>query len=334
MIHIVKESEFKNLKRDPLLDFAIYSDEADDLSRRIPNAQKKLSDPDWLAGKDEATLQRLTQGCCDYSIDLVTLSYSAGADIGELRDFFPHIVDYFEECVLYTEAFNRTSEGSKIASPVIHLRDVEFQIANRLLCFAILLGHTTLVPRIMAVLDYNNPVRDGLLERLASVYVQRPQPLPAECTRHLPYYKALSIFDAKSEERPGLIKDYLLDWYEASRREPYYESHTRRSSFLGYWAWEAAAITIALGIDDNMYRDLQFYPRDMVDHGRKSAQAKSSEALDAGTTEIRAKGGEPCPVSGRWQSIGVPVKELNVGLGEPTQNLGSPYGLTVWRLVR
>lgn len=55
MIQIVKKSEFNDLKRDPLLDFAIYSDEADDPSRRIPSAQKKLSTLDWLADKDEAT---------------------------------------------------------------------------------------------------------------------------------------------------------------------------------------------------------------------------------------------------------------------------------------
>lgn len=273
MIHVIKKSGFKDLKRDPLLDFAIYGDEADDLSRRIPNAQKKLGDPDWLEGKDAATLQRLTQSRCDYAIDLLTLSYSAGSDIDELRDFFPCVVDYFEECVLYTEAFNQTGEGSKIGSPVIHLRDVEFQIANRLLCFAISLGHTRLIPRIMAVLDYNNPMRDGLLERLSSIYVQRPQPLPAACTRNLPYCKALTIFDAKPGDRPGLVKHYLLDWYAASRGEPYYGSHARRTSYLGYWAWEAAAMTVALGIDDNLYRDLRFYPRHLVDHLRTTVDA-------------------------------------------------------------
>lgn len=333
MIPILAKSEFKHAKREPLLDYAAYSDEAEDISRRIPNAQRKLNDPDWLSGKDEAALVRLTEGRCDYAIDLLTLSYSAGAHIPELQQFFPYIVDYFEEFALYTEAFNRTDEGTRLNSPVIHLQDVEFQIANRLLCFSVLLGHTKLIPRIMAILDYNNPVRDGLLERIASFYTQRPSPLPDECTRHLPYYKALPIFDAQPSDRPGLIKAYLLDWYEASRREPYYDAHTGAPSFMGYWAWEAAAITIAMNVDDQSYRDLPFYPRDLVEHRRNSTATSATQASPTETAEIRAKAGETCPIGGRWQSIGVPVHDAVYTKGATMQDLKSPYGLTVWRFL-
>ena len=333
MISILAKSEFKQARREPLLDYAAYSDEAEDIARRIPNAQKKLSDPEWLSGRDEAALVRLTEARCDYAIDLLTLSYSAGANIKELQDFFPHLVDYFDECALYIQAFNRTDEGTRLNSPVIYLQDVEFQIANRLLCFSVLLGHTKLIPRIMAILDYNNPLRDGLLERIASVYTQRPAPLPDECTRHLPYYKALPIFDAQPSDRPGLIQTYLLDWYEASRREPYYDSHTNSSSFKGYWAWEAAAITIALHVDDQSYRDLPFYPRDLVAHLRNSPAGSATGAPRTETAEIRAKAGETCPIGGRWQSIGVPVQDAVYTQGAPMQDLKSPYGLTVWRFL-
>ncbi|MCS0630466.1 PoNi-like cognate immunity protein [Telluria mixta] len=333
MIHIVAKSEFAKAKREPLLDYAKYSDEAEDISRRVPNAQKKLNDPDWLSGKDEAALVRLTEGRCDYAIDLLTLSYSAGAHITELQGFFPHVVEYFEEFALYIQAFNRTYEGMRLNSPVIHLQDVEFQIANRLLCFSVLLGHTKLIPRIMEILDYNNPVRDGLLERIASCYTQRPSPLPDECMRHLPYYKALPIFDAQLSDRPGLTKAYLLDWYEASRREPYYDAHTGAPSFMGYWAWEAAAITIALNVDDQSYRDLPFYPRDLVEHRRNATAASVTQASPTETAEIRAKAGETCPIGGRWQSIGVPVHDAVYTEGATMQDLKSPYGLTVWRFL-
>jgi hypothetical protein len=125
----------------------------------------------------------------------------------------------------------------------------------------------------MALFDYNNPVRDGLLERLASLYTERPAPLPDDCTRHVPYNEALAIFDAQPYDRPGLIKAYLLDWYQASRGEPYYDAHTSGSSFPGYWAWEAAAITVALRVDDQSYRHLPFYPRDLVEQLRNPAAA-------------------------------------------------------------
>lgn len=149
MIHTIAKSEFAQTRREPLLDYDAYNDEIEDISRRVPNAQKKLNDPEWLAGKDEAALVRLTEARCDHALDLLTINYSAGANISELADFFPCIVDYFDEHALYTQAFNGTDEGARINTPVIHLQDVEFQIANRLLCFSVVLGHAKLIPRIM-----------------------------------------------------------------------------------------------------------------------------------------------------------------------------------------
>ena len=58
--------------------------------------------------------------------------------------------------------------------------------------------------------------------------------------------------------------DELQQGYEASRREPYYDSHLRDTSFWGYWSWEAAAITCVLDIDDSSYCGAPFYPADLV----------------------------------------------------------------------
>ena len=102
---------------------------------------------------------------------------------------------------------------------------------------------------------------------------------------------------------------------------------------MGYWAWEAAAITIALDVDDQSFRDLPFYPRDLVDHLRSSIAASATGASNELAAEIRAKAGEACPVGGRWQSIGVPVHEAVYAEGAPMQDLKSPYGLTVWRFL-
>ena len=314
MITLLPEAPFAARKRDRLLDYQAYKTEAEDLIRRIPNAAKKLSDPIWLDGRDEAALVRLTYARAEYAIDLLSLSYSAGTDVKLLREFLPALLA------------GLITQGSHIA-----LRDLAFQEANRLLSFAILLGWPEYVPRIMAIIDYNNP-RDGMIERLAAMYMERPQPLPSECLRHLPYYKTLAIFDAPAAERPGLMQDYLDDWYQASRREPYYDSHSKGNQFLGYWSWEAAAITTALRIDDALYRDHEFYPRDMADLGKQKGGAGiPGSAL---TLETRAKAGDACPVAGTWESIGIPTQRAEYAKDAKMQDLGSPYGLTVWRLLQ
>ncbi|MEH6435947.1 PoNe immunity protein domain-containing protein [Massilia sp. DD77] len=331
MLELLSTSRFNANKRELLLDYAAYADEAGDLIPRIPKAAKKLSDREWVSTKDAATLLRLTDGRTHYALDLLTLSYSAGSDVSSLRDFYPTVLAFFEEYGLYSEAYNATQSGTQALAPHLFIQDVEFERANRLLCFAILLGYPDLVPRVMALIDYNNPIRDGMLERLASFYTHRPHPIPTECTRHLPYYKTLAIFDALPAHRPTLMQEYLQDWYEASRREPYYNAHARNNQFLGYWSWEAAAITIALGIDDRTYRNLEFYPRDLADFWNAN-QTQFKTETGSRPKEVRAKAGESCPVSGRWESIGVPSESATYNIGDTMRDLGSPYGLTVWRL--
>lgn len=330
IIQQVSESDFIAKRRDSVIDYQDYAAKAQNLIKRIPNAARNLTDPEWLRDADTGMLLSMTAARGECALDLISLSYSAGADMGSLRAFFPDVLDYYEEYALYSEAYNASPEGMHNPGPHIAIADVEFTRASRLLCFAILLGWQSFVPRIMSIIEYNNPRLDAMLERLASVYTLRPQPLPAECTRHLPYYKTLAIFNAPPSQRSELMREYLGDWYHASRREPYYDSHTKAKRYLGYWSWESAAITVALDIDDALYREMSFYPREAVAFhsqlGIRNQQVKGSEPMDA-----RAKAGEPCPIDGVWESIGIPVQQVQYAQGAPMKDLGSPYGLTVWR---
>jgi hypothetical protein len=122
---------------------------------------------------------------------------------------------------------------------------------------------------------------------------------PDECTRHLPYFKLLKVFSAAPEDRPVLMAQYMDDWYEASRREHYYRSHTkgRDHNFLGYWSFEAAAVTVLLDIDDSSY------PRSRVlseGHGRTLAELIDKTPLRMQATRrvasaCAAKPVNPCP---------------------------------------
>ena len=47
--------------------------------------------------------------------------------------------------------------------------------------------------------------------------------------------------------------------------------------------------------------------------------------------ELRAKAGEPCPKSGVWQPMDVGALPRTYHVGQTMANLGSAYGLTVWR---
>jgi Domain of unknown function (DUF1911) len=190
-------------------------------------------------------------------------------------------------------------------------------------------GHLQRMPKII---DFNNPQQDGMLERLLASYVPGRGVPPDECTRHLPYYKTLKIFAAPVESRSMLMKAYLAEWYEASRREVYYDSHKRGEIFTGYWSWESGAITFILDIDDSSYGDMMFYPADLVGYAR-SVNAPKSFVNPNSEPELREKSGQVCPLGGLWESLDIPPQRRKFEKGDVMQAADAAYGITVWRYL-
>lgn len=269
MIKVLSADSFQTHKRETLLGFEYYSERVPYLAEMISHAQRNLVDSAWLATKDEGRRMLAASGSADLAIDLLTLSYSGGAPIAELREYYPSVLETWLVNEKFQAAYHESPKGASSATATYALLGDDFEIVNRMICFGILLGWGKLLPEIARIIKYNNPHMDGLLERLLSSFVPDRDTSINECTRHLPYLKTLKIFNASPEARPGLMAEYLEDWYAASRREPYYDSHTRDTSFKGYWSWEAAAITFLLDIDDSIYRTAEFYPADLVDFARR-----------------------------------------------------------------
>lgn len=332
MIDTLTIAEFQSLKREKLLDFEIYQDESDHLASAIPRGRRNLSNPDWLASKDEGQKMLAASTLARLSVDFLTLAYSGGANLAELRALYPSVVEAWLTHEKYDLDYDQSPSGESSTTATYALLGPAFHYVNRMVCFGILLGWGNQLVHVARIIEYKNPRMDGMLERLLSYYVPSRDTSISECTRHLPYFKTLKIFNAHPEKRSELMAEYLEDWYVASRREPYYDSHTRDTSFRGYWSWEAAAITFLLDIDDSSYRDAEFYPADLVDFARRikldeaSADRQRNEA-----NELRIKAGDSCPKAGTWQSIDIPSTTRIFAEGEVAPDLGSRYGLTVWR---
>jgi hypothetical protein len=331
MLPILSQVEFKKSKREPLLDYSLYAEEVEDLSIRVPRIGKRLSDVQWMSDKNLADVMSMTRSRAVHSVDLLTFSYSAGVEITQLREFYPEVLRHWEEYAKAAEKFDQSSEyeGTEIAH--FALQGDDYEMVNRMTCFGILLGWGKLLPRLAAILDYRNPKLDGMLERLFLPFLFDRSSAPDECLRHLPYFKTLKIFKAPAADRSVLIKDYLDEWYNASRREPYYESHKRDTSFMVYWSWESGAITVILEVDDAIYRDSLFYPKDLVSFYRS---CRDEEIFDKpnvdNSNEIRVRSGDICPISGIWEAINKPSYQRKFQKGEVITASESSYGLTVW----
>jgi hypothetical protein len=92
--------------------------------------------------------------------------YSGGHAIDDLCSSFPSALKYWEEYAHYHKLFHATDEYSGAGVANIALLGSDFYIANELICFAILLERSDLISQIFPLLDYNNPRKDRMLERM------------------------------------------------------------------------------------------------------------------------------------------------------------------------
>jgi hypothetical protein len=326
-------NEFGFGKREKLLDYKIYEFNFDEMIEGFDIVQRAMSAP--LLELDSIPLYNLVipleQRAFD-SLSLLLNCYSGGHSLTDLKETYPTILSYWAAYVDKWIEYQKSDQCSNNSVAAIPLLETDFAYANQLISFGILLGWGNELHRVAAIIDFNNPRRDGMLERLLAPYVPSRGEPPDECTRHLPYFKTLKIFSATGELRPELMKEYLQDWYQASRREPYYNSHKKGTSFKGYWAWEAAVITYLLDIDDSSYRDAKFYPADLVAFARGiDAPRYAHPALRP--PELRAETGQVCPKTGTWQTLDIPLQQRKFAAGEIMQAPSAAYGITVWRYI-
>lgn len=329
------ETTFRAQRRTILLDYANYAELIDDLAFAL----KTVTSASLLerSRKPECTPVNLMRSSGARAWEDVTgihVQYSAGLSVELLREFFPTAIEHWEEYARYHVAFHESPESPYIVAHMT-LGDDGYWDAIRMTSWAILLGHTDLLGRLAAIWDYGDQPLDGLLERLVAPYVPGRAPLPNECTRHLPYFKLLKVFDAAPEDRPPMMAKYMTDWYHASRREPYHGGHQkgREYGFYGYWSFEAAAVTIVLDIDDASYRDHEFYPRDMADFARSLANESCAGASSRGRDGARfnVPAGQLCPETGWWFTPAKPDSRRYFKQGEAMPDVGGDYGQTFWQ---
>ncbi|NRF69456.1 DUF1911 domain-containing protein [Aquincola sp. S2] len=271
------------------------------------------------------------------AVTYLHLQYTAGMPVDRLRQFLPDAVAFWTEFAAYDKAYDSSPAAGGRRVPHIDLHDKDYWNAIRLTSFAILFGQHGLLPSIAPLWDYENEEMDGLLERLIAPFVPGRAPPPDTCTRHLPYFKLLKVLAADPDKRSALMAKYMDEWYVASRREPYYESHTkgREHSFLGYWSFEAAAVAYVLDIDDTTFRDHEFYPRDLADFARslpRPVVLGGPPASDTDSTDrLRCTAGQPCPRSGFWFTPARPDSRRQFAQGDVMPELGGDYGATIWQ---
>ncbi|MEG3753804.1 PoNe immunity protein domain-containing protein [Psychromonas arctica] len=107
-----------------------------------------------------------------------------------------------------------------------------------------------------------NQGQDALLDEIAVQLGDTERSVSESLLYKTRFNKLYKVIKAAPDKRPKLMLAYLDAWYKLEG-SPQFHVMTN-DSYYGYWSWEAALVTKLYGIDDSLFIDHEYYPKDLV----------------------------------------------------------------------
>lgn len=312
---------FDQVKRDPLMQEIPYLEAIQFTQKNYidTSIEKVISEKE----RDHAHKRRLSWAWVTEALELLIQRYSGGDPIDKLTPYAEHTFTQFER--------------HKQTFPEFSLKPWEpdaYQYILWLLSLAVLFNMPNRIQQIASWISTDSDDgQDALLRRL---FARVGITLPGDKLIHeKPYGELLTALNTHGDEQQQALRAYLKQWYRGMRNCYWHDRHKRNmEAFFGYWAFEVGLVTLLWEVDDTPYRDLPYYPKDLVDDARARHVLRSfPEGHRIETSSgLRALSGEACPVSGVWICDDWPVgpQTFGEGLILPTDN----GRIVTWRLVK
>lgn len=294
---------FDQIKREPLLPESHYTEVIEDSKAWFndPEIDEILADPE----KDEDHKQGILWKQTGTAFRILLVRYSAGEDISGLKPYAIQALSMFD-------AYYKRFPGSKLKL----WEPDAYQYVMWLLGIAVLFDLKEHVPTIATWISKSPDDGQDILVR--KLFDRLGIHFPGESLIHdKPYAALLKATESIGGEQQADMKQYLKQWYRGMKNCYWYNAHKNlQGFFFGYWSFEAALVTLAWNIDDTEYRDMPFYPADLIDFAKQRREVGDKERQLA---HISAVSGEQCPHAGLWavlESPGTFVQERVFTLGE------------------
>ena len=245
-------------KREPLLSELYFDD-------HIAFVEQAIAEYEEAVGLDATQFTDLAgvyYTVCQYRLSLFISCYSRGYPVAELRQQLHALIETWEkQRQLDTNSLYTSDYKTDISS---------YQQAFWALAWAYLTGlEQAAVLRLLACLGPSG--QDLLLEQLVAKIAPGTVRQSAKKLLYPKAYQPLyAATEAAADQQPPLLHSFLQQWYGKMRNTDWHNAHLGPDGggFDGYWCWEAAAIAVAYGIDDQRFRDLAYYPQDLADFAR------------------------------------------------------------------
>lgn len=280
-------TDFDKTKREPLLVEEPYRNSIAFKERSLidPEVDAMLADPQH----EHDHKVRLSWSRAFKSLELLIQRYSGGDSLDSLRPYAERTMQQFQR---HFQTFPDPDERLKL------WESDAYQYVMWLLSLAVLLDLREQVPQIASWVSMSEADGQDVLVRC--LFDRVSVSMPGESLIHeKPYVALLQATETTGAEQQKAMTKYLKTWYSGMKNCYWHDRHKRRvdAGFFGYWAFEAGLVTLLWNIDDSAYRDMPFYPKDMVDFARQQREKPQREPEKA---HISARTGETCPYSGRW----------------------------------
>jgi len=237
------------MKREPQADQSYLDEQVAYRVKTIKEFQELAQDP---AIKPE-NLTKLRYDIFLKLYQLLILRYSQGAEIATLKQSFPSVVKALE-----------SYRSGKDAEPFVFEQDLDDYVISLWLISLALIFEVDdhLFERLVASID--NSGTDRLFDRLVGTRIKHHSQAE-RLVYPKPYKLLLDSIDAAPEDQAELMKQFLKNWYPNMKKTYWYDRHLRlRAGFFGYWCIEAAGAVKAFGIDDTAFRNMSYYPGDLL----------------------------------------------------------------------
>lgn len=180
----------------------------------------------------------------------VYLTYSMGKPIEESYDLFMKAAELYEQswdpAAAYADILQMVSLGYLLQVP-----DKEYEYTVQ---YVIKTDQGSIESRWKP---------DGLLWFI--INARKPGgPQPRSVVWPKLYQELFEITQMPKSAAETAMKLHLDKWYSLHSQDPWYDNHKKKLCYIGYWAWEAGAVTKIMQLDDSSFRDHPHYPYDLV----------------------------------------------------------------------
>lgn len=203
--------------------------------------------------------------------EIVSLMFERGDAVADIAGWWDEHVDVVNELAAYRASLSPT-EFMRADWSVLTLFETWCAMSGVGWSALLIGGGDSRTVRMAELVGSGlNRVVDRFLE-----LVEPGRVVADEVRNERPYANLLKALEAEPDKRAGLISRFVKVWYDQSRKQPWWSSHTRvPHMYSGYWCVEAAAVCVLQGVDDAAVRDNEFYPTDLADYARAQGYGTS-----------------------------------------------------------